>query len=59
MTYLIKDNVAHFYNRENVEANVPNCKVLHTNSWVELLTTKVVGKVVNIPFPLNDEFKSL
>lgn len=58
MTYLIQDNIAHFYNREDVKVDVPNCTVLHTNqSWIELVCNNVVKKVVHTPFSLNKDFK--
>jgi len=59
MTYLIQDNIAHFYNREDVDIiDIPNCTVLHTNlSWIELVCNKVVDKVIHTPFRLNEDFR--
>ena len=60
MTYLIQDNIAHFYNREDVKVDdVPNDTiVLHTDlSWIQLVCDKVVNKVVLTPFVLNKDFR--
>lgn len=59
MTYLIQDNIAHFYNREDIEVNdIPNCTVLHTNqNWIDLILTGVVKKVIHTPFRINEDFR--
>jgi hypothetical protein len=57
MTYLIQNNVAHFYNTQDVEVSFSNTKTIHTNKHsMFLLKRDDVNKVMNVPFVFNDVF---
>ena len=56
-TYLIQDNIAHFYNNENVTVWFPETETVHIeNHPISLMKTHGVKKIVNVPFKLNTEF---
>jgi hypothetical protein len=56
-TYLIQNDIAHFYNREDVTVWFPNSKTVHTNKHpLHLIKSHSVKKVINIPFELNEKF---
>ena len=57
-TYLIQNNTAHFYNRENVTVWFPNTETIHTEKEhsLSLIKSHGVKKVINKPFKLNTEF---
>lgn len=56
-TYLIQNNVAHFYNREDVTVWFPNSETVYTNEHsLNLINSHNVKKVNDIPFKLNTEF---
>jgi hypothetical protein len=57
MTYIIQNNIAHFYNTEDVEVSFPNSETIHTNKHsIHLLLRDDVNKVIDTPFRLNDVF---
>lgn len=58
MTYLIQNNIAHFYNREDINnISFPNTIVIHTNKpSILLLNRKDVKRVIDVPFALNNVF---
>jgi mRNA-degrading endonuclease HigB of HigAB toxin-antitoxin module len=57
MTYLIQNNVAHFYNTQDIEVSFPYTITIHTNKHsMFLLKRDDVKKVIDIPFVLNDVF---
>ncbi len=59
-TYLIKNNIAHFYSREDLEVSFPNTEVVHTSKHpIELVKTHGVKNVINVPFVLNKKFQNL
>jgi hypothetical protein len=56
-TYLIQNNIAHFYNNENVNVWFPNSETVHTNEHsLNLIKSHKVNKVIDIPFKLNTDF---
>jgi hypothetical protein len=57
MTYLIQNNVAHFYNTKDVEVSFLNTITIHTNKHsIFLLKRDDVKMVINTPFVSNDVF---
>lgn len=59
MTYLIQDNVAHFYNRANLNVQFKNAVTVYVEGHsLTLIKTHNVKKVIDVPFKLNKEFKA-
>jgi hypothetical protein len=56
-TYLIQDNVAHFYSNENVDVEFQNSKTIHADGHpINIIKSHNVKKVINVPFKLNKVF---
>ena len=56
-TYLIQNNIAHFYNRENVTVWFPESKTVYTEEHsLNLIKSHNVKKVIDKPFKFNTEF---
>ena len=56
MTYVVKEEIAHFYDREDVNPKIPGTKAVHVSTFTELYDLGV-KKVMNIPFRMNEEFQ--
>jgi hypothetical protein len=56
-TYIIQDNIAHFYNTKNVNVWFPKSETVHIEEHpLNLIKSYGVKKVINKPFNLNTEF---